>query len=175
MAQGRIFNAGADEAYNNEEYTPPEIYLPLGRIDLDPCAGEGTTIGAKANWTKADKGLSREWPREWFAFVNPPFTDPDGKITDGDWKKQMADLCKAHGRCILLLPWSAGAEWQQYTCEQMDSVFVFSSRIKYMRPGHSRRTNAKFGSALFAFGEEAHERLKAYRKKVRGTHLQRVQ
>lgn len=171
MTQKKLFNTGADTAYNNDEHTPPEIYMALGPIDGDPCAGEGTAIGSVFNWTKADDGLFRKWPKKLFLFVNPPFCDPSGKLDDGEWKKAICDLCRAHGNCILLLPWSAAAEWQQYILERMDSVFVPSSRVKFMKPGSTRHVNAKFSTALFAFGGEASNRLA--KCGLRGTHLQR--
>lgn len=55
--------------------TPPELVADLraglGGIDLDPCAGKDTEIGA-TNYTIEDDGLTQEWFGR--VFINPPFS-----------------------------------------------------------------------------------------------------
>lgn len=61
---------------NDTLQTPQYIIDALRSFDLDPCAGENTTI-AKKNWciSRGENGLDLEW----FGFVwcNPPFSQKE--------------------------------------------------------------------------------------------------
>ncbi len=79
---------------HDEWLTPPEILLPLGAFDLDPCAPVVRPWDTAArHFTIEDSGLLQPWAgRVW---MNPPF----GREAI-HWMRKMAQ----HGNGIALIP-----------------------------------------------------------------------
>lgn len=142
----KIFNHIGDEGYSNEEYTPPAIWMALGRIDGDPCAGVDTIIGQEFNWTKEDDGLGKVWPKDKFLFVNPPF----------EQKELAIQKCVEHGNCILLLPLSGSPKWFHELLRGCDAIFSFAGRVKFSK----KSLEPKFSTALYCIGDGAVEKVK---------------
>lgn len=136
------------DGYSIEEYTPKEIWSSLGPIDFDPCKGDHEPIGLIHNWTKEDDGLfGIEWPKELFGFVNPPF----------DQKEAVIEVCHNHGNNILLLPHAASAVWLHDLISKCEYWFLFKGRITF---NGAYKTQAKFSTALYCFGDEAVNRVR---------------
>lgn len=129
---------------NDDLRTPYEIYSTLGKIDLDPCAGENTNIGVK-NYAleRGEDGLSLNW--EGFVYCNPPFSQKEL------WIKKMI----THGNGILILPERGSTPWFGPLAENAIKHFVMGKKINFEGGASSNPT----GSCLFLFGEIAVRRI----------------
>lgn len=156
----QLFNYTNVASYSNEEYTPSDIWEPIGPFDVDPCAGPGTCIG-RINYTKADNGLFLPIPKRLTCFRNPPFgPDPDcpryGRYNSRQWKELMIDLAWLHGNSILLLPIGGAAKWHVQAYRKADAWMVMHKRIQF----GGNEAPAKFNTYLFAFGQNMVDRLR---------------
>jgi len=80
---------------NDEWITPPEIKLPLGVFDLDPCSPVNRPWDtARIHYTIFDDGLIKPWVGR--AWLNPPFN----RYERPKWMKKMAE----HNNGIMLIP-----------------------------------------------------------------------
>lgn len=129
---------------NDDLRTPHEIYSVLGRIDLDPCAGEHTKIGAK-NYAleRGENGLELEW--NGFVYCNPPFSQKEL------WIQKMIE----HNNGILLLPERGSAPWCGPLMVSAKKYFTMGGKINF--DGGSSSNN--LGSYLFLFGDTAIRRI----------------
>lgn len=115
-------NKESDKLY--EVITPEEIFRPLGKFDLDPCAAivRPWTIGEAANFTIEDDGLKLNWGRM-RAFVNPPF----GRYAQ-TWVAKMNE----HRNGVVLIPSRTGTPWfHRQVYERADAIFYLEDRIWY--------------------------------------------
>src|SRR5258705_13982335 len=72
--------------------TPYWYIVATGPFGLDPCAAVVRPWEcAETNWT--EHGLDREWPRDLFIHLNPPYDDPE------PWVERL----RRHGHGIALL------------------------------------------------------------------------
>ena len=124
--------------------TPHEIYSVLGKIDMDPCAGENTNIGG-INYAieRGEDGLELEW--EGFVYCNPPFSQKEL------WIRKMIN----HGNGILLLPERGSAPWCGPLAIKSNKYWTMGKKINF--DGGS--TSNPAGSYLFLFGDIAIERI----------------
>jgi len=129
---------------NDTLQTPAWVYEALGRIDLDPCAGIETNIGA-VNWAleRGENGLEREWLG--FVYCNPPFSQKE------KWAARMIE----HGTGILILPERGSAPWFGPLAVAAGGYWVMGKKINFVGGPSSNN----LGSVLFPFGDEARERL----------------
>ena len=129
---------------NDDLRTPAYVYEALGLFDLDPCAGESTSIGA-TNYAleRNEDGLSLEW--RGLVFCNPPFSE----------KEKWIDKIIRHGEGILLLPERGSTPWFGPLAEASGKYFVMGKKINFEGGSSSNPT----GSVLFPFGEEAVKRI----------------
>ena len=123
--------------------TPKYVWAALGKIDLDPCAGEATTIG-ETNYAieRGEDGLLLPWFG--FVFCNPPFSQ----------KTLWASRIAAHSNGFLLLPERGSAPWFGPLAQQAGAYWVMGQKINFIGGPSSNN----LGSVLFAFGQEARER-----------------
>jgi hypothetical protein len=125
--------------------TPNYITDALGKIDLDPCAGEFTKIGIVNWWIgRGEDGLLNPW--HGFVFCNPPFSQK--KI----WIEKMIE----HNNGVLLLPERGSAPWFGPLAKSCGHYFVMGKKINFN--GGSSSNN--LGSVLFLFGSESLDRIK---------------
>jgi len=125
--------------------TPKYITDVLGKIDLDPCAGENTNIGTVNLWNgRGEDGLRSEWFG--FVFCNPPFSQKE------IWIEKMVE----HNNGILLLPERGSAPWFGPLAKAAGCYFVMGKKINF--EGGSSSNNV--GSVMFTFGHEAKERIR---------------
>lgn len=125
--------------YDNLQ-TPKWVYSRLGKIDLDPCAGENTKIADVNLWDgRGEDGLSYKW--NGFVFCNPPFSQK--RV----WAKKMMD----HGNGILLLPERGSAPWFGTISKHSEHHFVMGKKIDFVNGPSSNN----LGSVLFLFGKDA--------------------
>lgn len=124
--------------------TPEWVYSELGHIDLDPCAGVDTDIGA-TNYVleNGQNGLTLDW--HGFVYCNPPFSQ----------KKLWAQKMIKHGNGILILPERGSAPWFGPLAAAAGSYWVMGKKINFVGGPSSNN----LGSALFLFGDEAKRRI----------------
>lgn len=125
---------------NDTLQTPEHIYKPLGPFDLDPCAGENTSIADVNYWIgRGEDGLSLSW----FGFVwcNPPFSQKE------IWAEKMIK----HNNGILILPERGSAPWFGQIAQKTGCYFVMGKKINFI--GGESSNNV--GSVLFPFGRKA--------------------
>ncbi len=124
--------------------TPWWVYKSLGEIDLDPCAGAGTNIGAE-NFSLENgyDGLSMVWHD--FVYCNPPFSQKE------KWAEKMIE----HGNGILLLPERGSAPWFGPLAQAAGKYWVMGKKINFIGGPSSNN----LGSVLFLFGEDAVNRI----------------
>ena len=129
---------------NDALQTPAWVYLTLGTIDLDPCAGLNTVIAA-TNWAieRGENGLLKYWSG--FVYCNPPFSQKAA------WAEKMIE----HGNGILVLPERGSAPWFGPLAVAAGGYFVMGKKINFIGGPSSNN----LGSVLFPFGAEARSRL----------------
>lgn len=124
--------------------TPRWVYSKLGKIDLDPCAGPGTSI-ADTNWAieRGEDGLSIEWFG--FVYCNPPFSQKEL------WIEKMTQ----HGNGILLLPERGSTPWFGPLAQLAGRYWVMGKKIDF----EGGPSSNPLGSVLFLFGADAVNRV----------------
>jgi hypothetical protein len=134
--------------------TPRRFIDVLGPFGLDPCAADPRPWDcATVNWTEADDGLKREWPRHLFTWLNPPFD----QFIVGEWILRLAQ----HGNGIALLHARTETEWFNSIWERASGILFLSNRIKFCKAdGSEQRFNSGAPVILVAFGAEALARLR---------------
>jgi DNA N-6-adenine-methyltransferase (Dam) len=136
----------------SQDHISPKWMLDrLGPFKFDPAAAVIRPWDcAEINWTT--NGLTREWPRAWFGFLNPPFD----RYIVGAWIRKAAD----HGNMIVLLHARTEAEWFEPVWEHASGILFLADRIHFHKPDGSRQpANSGAPPVLCAFGDEAVMRL----------------
>lgn len=126
--------------------TPPELLAALGTFDLDPCAAtEQPWRTATLEWTEADDGLAREWPKSARCWVNPPY-GPETVL----WLSKLAD----HGNGIALT--FARTETKMFFGQvwgRADALLFIRDRLYFHRPdGERAPANSGGPSVLIGYG-----------------------
>jgi DNA N-6-adenine-methyltransferase Dam len=129
--------------------TPYSIIDATGPYGLDPCAANPRPWDcAKVNWTV--RGLDREWPRDLFVYLNPPYDDPE------PWIARLA----RHGHGIALLHARTETGWFEPIWQHASGILFLADRLKFYLPdGTEHRANSGAPPVLTAFGDEALARL----------------
>ena len=129
---------------NDKLQTPYWVYSEFGKVDLDPCAGERTSIGVD-NFAieRGQDGLILDWFG--FVYCNPPFSQKE------KWIEKMIN----HGNGILMLPERGSAPWFGPLAVEAGKYWVMGEKINF--DGGSSSNN--IGSALFLFGDDAVQRI----------------
>ena len=133
---------------NDRLQTPRWVIDALGSVDLDPCAGENTSIG-ETNWAieRGEDGLSRQWFG--FVYCNPPFSQKQ------KWIDKMIDYNCKGGQGILILPERGSAPWFGPLAQTCGQYWVMGKKVNFIGGPSSNNV----GSALFLFGNEARYRV----------------
>lgn len=146
-ANSRGMSGHQSAAAKNEEWlTPPDVLLPLGDFDLDPCAPVTRPWPtARSHYTAADDGLAQPWfGRVW---LNPPYTSH----VIGAWLGRLA----AHGRGTALIFARTETEvFHRHVWERADALLFLEGRL-YFHYVDGRRApfNAGAPSVLCAYGQ----------------------
>jgi hypothetical protein len=131
--------------------TPRRITDPLQPIDLDVCASDERPWDcARINWTSGS--LERDWPRELFIFMNPPY---DQRIV-GRFIRKLAK----QNNGIALLHARTETEWFEPIWQSASGILFLANRIFFHLPDGSRLPhNSGAPPILVGFGAEALARL----------------
>lgn len=132
---------------NDEWLTPPEILLPLGRFDLDPCAALNSPIKTADNiFTIEDNGLLQKW--EGRVWLNPPFN----RYERGKWMYKMA----LHNNGIMLIPAALETENAfKYVWGKCSGILFLESRPHFHYiDGSKAKANSGCTICLVAYGKE---------------------
>jgi len=125
--------------------TPEYIWGSLGPFDLDPCAGENTSIAKTNIWDgRGECGLRTAWAG--IAFVNPPFSQKDA------WIQKIVN----HRHGILLLPERGSAPWFGPLADAAGTYFVMGKKVNFIGGPSSNNV----GTCLFPFGRESVNRIR---------------
>ena len=109
---------------SQDHITPKWIIDRTGPYDLDPCASVTQPwLCARINWTSG--GLEREWPRELFTYLNPPFD----RYQVGEWMARLAE----HNNGIALLHARTEAAWFEPFAMSPSAILFMADRIKFCR------------------------------------------
>jgi DNA N-6-adenine-methyltransferase (Dam) len=134
--------------------TPKPMIDALGPFVLDPCAADPRPWDcARINWTERDDGLSREWPRDFFIYLNPPFD----RYVVGTWMARLAE----HNNGIALLHARTEAAWFEPVWQSASGILFLADRIHFYRADGTRQpANSGAPPVLVAFGDKAALRLR---------------
>lgn len=131
---------------NDEWLTPPELLLPLGEFDLDPCAPQVRPWAtARRHIALPEDGLGAAWHgRVW---CNPPFN----RYVRPMWMRKMAE----HGNGILLVPAATETEaFDLHVWHAATAVCFVRSRPHFcFVDGKRAAFNSGPAIALAAYGE----------------------
>jgi hypothetical protein len=106
--------------------TPRWILTPLGPFFFDPCASSPRPwdIGTDLNYTEADNGLRRPWPKGKRGFMNPPFH----RYQIAEWLRLFAE----HGRGIVLVHARTETDWFRIIKESASALFFLDRRVIFL-------------------------------------------
>lgn len=128
--------------------TPPHIFQPLGKFDLDPAAPieNRDWIGATRTFTELEDGLAQHW--EGRVWLNPPY----GRGIDR-WMRKMAEHAKNGGAGIAFIFARTDTKyWQQYVFPVASGILWLEGRVKFYDPtGRPGKYPAPAPSALIAY------------------------
>jgi hypothetical protein len=139
---------------------PKWIIDALGPFDLDPAAADARPWDcARINWSS--HGLYREWPRDLFVYLNPPFD----RREVGDWISRLA----RHGNGITLLHARTETAWRtDLATRERNPVPVrpdplpptgrISPTRQLRRPAHPRSVWRQGAVAAWALRHRRHPR-----------------
>lgn len=140
--------------------TPDRILDPIQRfvgIDIDPCPGENTDIGA-VNLRPPDQcGLNDPWVTPWVideptAFMNPPFSRKGKFIERAIHQYQVGNV----DRVLILTPASPTVKswWGNQIAAHCRYTWFPAGRVNYIDPETGEQVkNVPFGSALSILGD----------------------
>ena len=139
------------EGSRSDEWgTPRDLLDALGlkadRLDvLDVCAS-ADNHKFPGYWTKEDDCLSRDWPKEQWIWMNPPFSQ-----AHAFFKKAVKEA--ARGCWIVCIYKASNMEtktWQELILPHASSILILKGRTNYVT-GAERSDNVPFGSAIIYF------------------------
>jgi hypothetical protein len=148
---------------NTEEwYTPPQIMervrTVLGSITLDPASDPvpQAWIRAERYFTQADDGLSKTWFGR--VFLNPPYNGSSAK-----WAAKLIEEYRA-GRveqAVMLVNSTQGYRWYENLWVSFP-VCCLRDRLRFIKPNGETGGQAKKGSTLVYFGQDAERFARAF-------------
>ena len=128
--------------------TPPHIFQPLGKFDLDPAAPIENRgwIGATTTFTELEDGLTHPW--EGRVWLNPPY----GRGID-QWMKKMAEHVNTGGAGIAFIFARTDTKyWQRYIFPVATAILWLEGRVKFHDPtGKPGKYPAPAPSTLIAY------------------------
>lgn len=133
-------------------FTPPEIFKPLGKFDLDPCTHELRPWDiAEKSYTKEDDGLLMPWfGRVW---MNPPY----GRGME-HWIEKLA--LHGDGTAFVFNRSDINA-FHYYVFPFADSILFLKGRVNFYDINGVRGDNAPAPNILIAYGENNSDALAA--------------
>jgi hypothetical protein len=144
-AQRTVINHTEPSRSNDRWLTPPEVIVPLGRFDLDPCGAPGHPTARRIYTLEAgDDGLRDPWHgRIW---LNPPY----GK-TMRTWVERLGQ----HGFGTALIPAAMGTKlWQEVLLPEASAIHFYRHRIKFLRrDGEDDSMVSPQASCIVSFGD----------------------
>ena len=145
-------------------YTPPDIVElvleTLGWIDLDPCADNHKHLPAKAHYTEADDGLTREWPGK--VFMNPPYSSPSKWVAKLQAEFDSGRVTEA----IALVPAATDTKWLSPLLNTQ-AICFWKGRIKFLDTDYQPKLPARQSHVLVYWGAESAKFKQGFEK--RGT------
>lgn len=157
MTAGRKINS------NSQDWNTPPKYVSVikdffhGKIDLDPCSNEYSTIGAEVEYRLPEKdGLEESWNYK-HIFVNPPYgRDKERGTSIKDWLKKGCETHKDFGsEIIFLVPVATNtSHWKEYVFKGKATAicFLYDTRLKFYEKGKEVKKGAPMACCLIYYG-----------------------
>lgn len=123
--------------------------FPGGRIGLDPCSNQWSTVGAEKEVRLPDDGLKSTWESDAGSiFVNPPFG-----AGMPEWIRRCRDACRyGEQDVILLIPcFCETAIWHEVIFPEATALAFVASRVVYGLMGMIPEAAPPVGSVLILF------------------------
>jgi hypothetical protein len=142
---------------SDERFTPQhvlDVFRGYADIILDPCSIASNPVRARHHFVRSDDGLNQGWHFEYshsgWTFVNPPYSR--GQLVR--WAHKAHGEHKAFGLEIgMLVPSDMSTGWAHFLLKHANAVGFWKQRIRFQLPDGSYESGAKFGSAVYYFGE----------------------
>lgn len=136
----------------DKRYTPrwllDEIVSAFGKINLDPCAGEGSAVVADRYITADEDALKTRWSGD-LAFMNPPFSAASAFL-DRAYRAWMAGECKT---VIALVPVRTNTRTFHTRIAGIADVILMRGRPQFVNPARADDTGqVPFGLMLAIWG-----------------------
>jgi hypothetical protein len=152
-----------------EWYTPAHVFVALGSpvFDLDvasPGAGVVPWIPALRHFTRAEDGLTAEWPAGAFLWCNPPY----GRGMS-QWCQRVVDHATAGGSGVLLVFSRTENAWWRVVEHTPGALVAFwTSRMAFVSSTGETPGVAGCGTALWGWGERGRAAVRAVESNGRG-------
>lgn len=129
--------------------TPEDVLVALAElwpegIDLDPCSNDGSIVGARVAYTKADDGLTRPWLGR--VYVNPPYGR--GILA---WLERALIASNDGAEVVLLVPARVDTVWWHTFAARAEGVCFWRGRLTF----RGAPDPAPFPSAILYYGSDA--------------------
>jgi hypothetical protein len=131
--------------------TPESVLAPvrefLGRISLDPCSNDRSTVGAEVRWSLPADGLAPPWRGT--VYVNPPYgAGLDRWVEKSSWEAHELRRCEV----VMLLPAAVDTRmWQDVLFPTAAAVCFWRGRIRFV----GAKAAAPMACALAYWGPRA--------------------
>ena len=135
--------------------TPPELYVPFGPFDLDPCTPPVVPWEiAPIRFTEKEDGLAQDWFGD--VFMNPPWGHP--RIVP--WLQKMA----YYGRGMVLQPARTDTKYfRDYVWNGAHGLYwLFYRPHFYDVEGNRYKANCGCPVVFAAYGKRANDQLKSF-------------
>lgn len=142
------------EGLTDDYYTPKPVFSALGDplFDMDvAAAADPSKAFVEARQYISSDSLGLDW--KGFVWCNPPYGTRGSKMV---WVSKMV----AHGNGLFLTPDRSNADWWQLAGMQCSAMLTCFDKIKFIRPDLGEMKQPGTGNSIFAFGEEAVDRLR---------------
>lgn len=139
---------------NDYWQTPESVLAPIrafygGAIDLDPCDGVGSRVGALNTFNEAQDGLAQVWYGK--VFCNPPYSR--GKLAL--WTEKAYASANSHegeepsAEVLMLIPVATSTKWWEAFVTQAQRILFYNKRIHYVG---EKSGSPRFDSCLVYYG-----------------------
>jgi|AntRauTorcE11897_2_1112592.scaffolds.fasta_scaffold02313_4 hypothetical protein len=162
-------SAGRKAISEKKDWNTPPKYTNVikeffGRIDLDPCTNENSTISALTEYKLPTDGLKESWNFK-NIYVNPPYgRDMERKTSISDWLLKGSESHKNHGSELLfLIPVATNTKhFKNIIFENGGGIcFLKDTRLKFWADGLEDKKGAPMACCMVYFGKD-YEKFEEY-------------
>ena len=149
--------AGRNAISTKKEWNTPPKYASIihaffnGKLELDPCSNEFSTIQSKIKYTLPTDGLKESWNFK-SVFVNPPFGRNPDKTTIYDW---ILKGVEADTEILYLIPVATNTKhFKNLIFKHGCGIcFLEDTRLKFWSEGSEDKKGAPMACCFVYFGK----------------------